>query len=61
MRPSRGAISVRRRRGSMLLIQLVLIVVDRPPFYQFTVNLGNMGTHDRFCEMLIIEISIYDR
>jgi hypothetical protein len=45
----------------MLLIQLVLIVVDRPPFYQFTVNLGNMGTHDRFCEMLIIEISIYDR
>jgi hypothetical protein len=42
----------------MLLIQLVLIVIDRPPFYQFIENFGNMGTHDRFCEMLIIEISI---
>jgi hypothetical protein len=61
MRLSRGGRLDRRLRGSMLLIQLVLIVIDRPPFYQFIENFGNMGTHDRFCEMLIIEISIYDR
>jgi hypothetical protein len=44
----------------MLLIQLVLIVVDHPPIDQLALH-GYLGTYDRFCEMLIIEISIYYR
>jgi hypothetical protein len=60
MRPSQGEISVRRLIMNRLLILLVLIVVDRPPDYQLCIQDGD-GTYDRFCQMLIIEISIYYR